>query len=197
MPDPTIFLCISTGTARKAGLHSTGTLSYAILKDADSTDAYFIVTGNSSAGYYSREAVPLARIEACLAHLPPDSPIQAKSLRPTYRGKSANDSGFLLALLRQEGLVTASPDTFNQNIKSGDWPAWRQAVLAKAGEPFECPVKQATTTMSISTEPTTAAASITDAVPLTHKGRKPRKDHDARHAHPSGTAGGDDHDPVA
>lgn len=183
MSAPITYLCIRTGTARKAGLHSTGALSYAILKDADATAAYFLVTGNSSSGYYSRVAVPLTRIEAALAHLAEDQAFPAKTLKPAFpSGKSANDAGFLLALLRHEGLLTQAPEGAHLNVRSGDWAAWKDAVLAEAGEPFELPTKQIKTSMT--TADTTSPASITDAPPVViHKGKKGRKEH-VGHAHP-------------
>ena len=184
-----------TGAARKAGLHSTGTLSYAILKDAESTEAYFIVTGNSSAGYYSREAIPLAKIEDCLALLPGDKPIPAKALKAAFRGKSANDGGFLLALLRHEGLLAPAPNACNLSIKSGNCADWRRAVLAQTGEPFDLPTKQVRTTMNLAV---CAEPSITAAPPdVTHKGRKARKDRAADRAHPSIDSTGRDHDSPA
>ena len=156
MSDPTPYLRIRTGTAPKAGLNSTGTLSYAILKDADSAEAYSLVTGNSSAGYYSRVTVPFARIEAALAHLTEDQAFPAKTLKPAFpSGKSANDPGFLLALLRHEGLLSPAPEGAHLSVRTGDWAAWKAAVLAEAGEPFELPTKQIKTPMTAA-EPTSA-----------------------------------------
>lgn len=185
MSDPTNYLCIRTGTARKAGLHSTGSLSYAILRDEEASEAYFIVTGNSSAGYHSREAVPFSRIERILADLPPDNPIPAKALKAAFRGKSANDGGFLLALLRHEGLLAPSPAAPTLNVRQGDWAAWRQAVLDAPGEPFEIPTKPGPQRMT--TAPTSAAteAAITNAPTVPGKGKKARKDRESPHAHPS------------
>lgn len=188
MSDHPIYLCIRTGTARKAGLHSTGTLSYAILKDAEATEVFFMVTGNSSSGYYSREAIPLTKIETCLASLPSDTPIPAKALRPCFLGKSANDGGFLLALLRHEGLLALAPAASNLSIKSGDWKAWREAVLTETGERFELPTKQVKTTMTAAVTATAAKASITNEPTSVLKGKKVRKNRDAQHVHPSGTA---------
>ena len=183
MSDPITYLCIRTGTARKVGLHSTGTLSYAILKDADSTETYFLVTGNSSAGYYSRVAVPFTGIEASLAALTEDQAFPAKTLKPAFpSGKSANDPGFLLALLRHEGLLNPAPEGAHLSVRSGDWAAWKNAVLAEAGEPFELPTKQIKTIMTIADS--TSPASITAAPPVVvHKGKKSRKER-AGHAHP-------------
>lgn len=196
MSDPTPYLCIRTGTAPKAGLNSTGTLSYAILKDADSAEAYFLVTGNSSAGYYSRVTVPFARIEAALAHLTEDQAFPAKTLKPAFpSGKSANDPGFLLALLRHEGLLSPAPEGAHLSVRTGDWAAWKAAVLAEAGEPFELPSKQTQTAM---TAAESTSASITAAPPLAvHKGKKGRKDR-AGHAHPDLNATEEaHHDPAA
>lgn len=198
MSDPITYLCIRTGTARKAGLNATGTLSYAILKDADSTEAYFIVTGNSSSGYYSRVAVPFSSIEASLAALTEDQAFPAKTLKPAFpSGKSANDAGFLLALLRHEGLLAPAPEGAHLNVRSGDWSAWRDAVLAEAGKPFELPTKQIKTAMNTTESSTTAL--ITAAPPVVlHKGKKGRKDRPADHVHPEIIASEEDkHDSPA
>lgn len=185
MSDPITYLCIRTSTARKAGLHSTGTLDYAILKDAESAEVFLAVTGNSSSGYYSRVAVPLTSIEGCLSHLQEGGAIPAKTLKPAFpRGKSVNDAGFLLAVLRAEGLLSPAPEGAHLSIRSGDWSAWRNAVLAETGEPFELPTKQAKTAM---TPPEgNPAASITASPPNPpRKGKKARKDSGERQAHPT------------
>ncbi|MDD3355210.1 hypothetical protein [Zoogloea sp.] len=172
MSDPITYLCIRTGT-----------LSYAILKDADATEAYFLVTGNSSTGYYSRVAVPFTGIEAALAHLAEDQAFPAKTLKPAFpSGKSANDPGFLLALLRHEGLLTSAPEGAHLSVRSGDWAAWKDAVLAEAGEPFELPTKQIKTIMTTTDSITSSSITATPPVVI-HKGKKGRKARTG-HAHP-------------
>lgn len=185
MSEPTHFLCVRTGTASKAGRHSTGSLSYAILRDAGASEAYFIVTGNTSGGYYSREAVPFSRIEQCLAELPAESPIPARALRPAFRGKSANDGGFLLALLRHEGLLAPSPEAPTVNVRQGDWAAWRQAVLDAPGEPFEIPTKPSPRAMTTPASPAAAEAAVTNAPSLPGKAKKARKDREPASPHPT------------
>lgn len=185
MSEPTSFLCVRTGSAAKAGRHSTGSLTYAILRDAAATEAYFIVTGNTSGGYYSREAVPFSRIEQCLAALPTESAIPAKALRAAFRGNSANDGGFLLALLRHEGLLAPSAEAPSLNIRQGDWAAWRQAVLDAPGEPFEIPTRPGPQPMTTPASSAAAEAAITNAPGLPGKAKRARKDRESPHAHPT------------
>lgn len=139
MTTETQFLRIKTDAAPKTSLNATGCVSYAVLKDTESTDAYICMLANEGGGYFSREAVPFTAIEACLSGVNTERTIPAKVFRRAFVGKSVNNAGFLVHALRHERLLLPSPDAAHQHILGPGWPAWKLAVLAQAGEPFELP----------------------------------------------------------
>ena len=133
------FLRIKTDTAPKTSLNAQGGVTYALLKDDNSTEAYFCLLANEGGGYFSREAVPFAAIEACLSGVNTERAIPAKVFRRAFVGRSVNNAGFLVHALRHERLLLPSPEAAHQHILGPDWPTWKLAVLAQAGEPFELP----------------------------------------------------------
>ncbi|PKO42907.1 MAG: hypothetical protein CVU29_11295 [Betaproteobacteria bacterium HGW-Betaproteobacteria-22] len=64
---------------------------------------YFRVYSNSGGGFFSPEWIKLADIQAALAKAP--QPITSYALTNLFKGKSVNTPGFLMATLKQEGLV--------------------------------------------------------------------------------------------
>ena len=136
---PASYFCIKIQSAPKTSLHATGSISYAVLRDADRKDVYFCLLGNEGGGYFSQEAIPFSGIKQCLQGVNMDRPIPAKAFRAAFRGQSANNPGFLVAALRHEGLLHPAPDSSHQHILGGNWDDWRQAMLAVTGESFELP----------------------------------------------------------
>lgn len=65
----------------------------------------FRIYANSANGYFNQEWVEVDRIREVLK----DSPgITSFTLQSVFKGKSQNNGGFLLAALKQEGLVAVS-----------------------------------------------------------------------------------------
>jgi hypothetical protein len=60
------------------------------------------------AGFIAKECVSL---EAIITAIQGDQPITGKTLRPLFKGKSANTPGFALAAARDLGLIVARPGT--------------------------------------------------------------------------------------
>lgn len=139
MTDETQYLRIKSDTAPKTSLNAKGGVTYAVLKDAASTETYFCLLANDGGGYFSREAVPFTAIEACLSGVNTERAIPAKVFRRAFVGRSVNNAGFLVHALRHERLLLPSPDAAHQHVLGPDWSEWKLAVLAQAGEPFELP----------------------------------------------------------
>lgn len=66
----------------------------------------FRIHSNSSAGFFSREWVPMSKIQQELDKVPSGHGITSFTLFPIFKGRSQNSPGFLLAALLNEGLVT-------------------------------------------------------------------------------------------
>ena len=139
MTAATQFLRIKTDTAPKTSLNAQGGVTYAVLKDVDSTEAYFCLLTNDGGGYFSREAVPFSAIQRCLTGVNPDRPVPAKVFRQAFVGRSVNNAGFLVHALRHEGLLQPAPDATHQHVLADGWDDWKAKQLAQPGEPFELP----------------------------------------------------------
>jgi hypothetical protein len=99
--DPAIRI-LKIGTCSSTSGKST--LTYHLGANADSAIQIRVVD-NSGGGFFSPEWIALATIQEALKQTPDDQAITSFSLRGIFRGKSVNTAGFLMAVLKHEGLV--------------------------------------------------------------------------------------------
>ena len=76
-------------------------LSYVI--GTDDNEVYIRIAANTGGGFHSGEWVAVKDIEAALTKTPDE--ITSLNLFKLFRGKSVNSAGFLLAVLKHEGVV--------------------------------------------------------------------------------------------
>jgi len=124
---------LKSAKANKLGKYSEGSIAYQVQADTDRVDLFITITGNDGGGYYSRERVPLEKVEACLGKCEASKPFPSKALKDAFVGRSSNNAGFMVAVLRAEGLLCAAPDAETQHVLAGDWAAWKKAMLAEPG----------------------------------------------------------------
>lgn len=136
---PPAYRSLKVGQAIKTGSRSQGYLHYRILTDTAQQQLYITLIGNDGDGCYSKEIVPFDKIEQCLHGIDTSQPIASKRFQPAFIGKSANNAGFLAAILRAEGLLAPAADALHQHAVQPDWPAWKTALLALApqAEPYQ------------------------------------------------------------
>jgi hypothetical protein len=136
---PPAYLSLKVGQAIKTGSRSQGYLHYRILTDTAQQQLYITLTGNDGDGCYSKEIVPFDKIEQCLHGIDLGKPVASKRFQPAFIGKSANNAGFLAAILRAESLLAPAPEALHQHTVQPDWPAWKTALLALApqAEPYQ------------------------------------------------------------
>lgn len=159
------FLRIKTDTAPKTSLNAKGGVTYALLKDMESTEAYFSLLANEGGGgYFSREAVPFSAIQRCLTGVNAERQIPAKVFRSAFVGRSVNNAGFLVHALRHEGLLQPAPDAAHQHVLADGWEDWKAEVLAEPGEPFELPDAKKDDSGQVRTSPTGQLAGTTKKV---------------------------------
>lgn len=127
------FWLLKEGTAPKLGARAEGGISYHVLADNDHQHLFIAITGNESGGYFSREQVPFDKIEACLDTSQSAKPFPSKAFKEAFTGRSSNNAGFLVAVLRSEGLLAAAPEAETQHVRFGDWSAWKKTMLAEVG----------------------------------------------------------------
>ena len=134
MTDTPTYLHLFTLTAPKTSLNARGGITYAVLKDVDSTEVYLTLLANSGgSGCFGREIIPFARIQACLEGLDPLQTIPAQRFRSAFAAsKSVNNGGFLAACLRHQSLLKAAPDASHQHVLGEDWGAWKDRMLEMA-----------------------------------------------------------------
>lgn len=135
--DTQSFWLLKGGTAPKLGARAEGSINYNVLADDERQRLFIAVTGNKGGGYFSKEHVDISKIEACLDTTASAKPFPSKTLKDAFVGRSSNNAGFLVAVLRHEGLLAAAPGAETQHVRSGDWPAWKKAMLAEAGKLIE------------------------------------------------------------
>ena len=97
-----------------SSLSNRSTIAYQIgvLRGATTTisilqlgEIYFRITANSGKGMFSNDWVSLSAVSEAIDDLPSGQGLTSPSLHAIYFGKSLNTSGFLLAALKEEGLV--------------------------------------------------------------------------------------------
>ncbi|WP_374266706.1 hypothetical protein [Zoogloea sp.] len=131
MSNAPIYLHLATLTAPKTSLNAQGEIVYAILKDEASTEVFFTLLENQGgSGYFGREIIPFANIEACLNGVDLKQTIPAKRfLKAFTASRSVNNGGFLCACLRHQGLLKPAPESPQQHVIGDDWAAWKAKML--------------------------------------------------------------------
>jgi hypothetical protein len=136
---PTRFWLLNAGTAKKLGQHSTGILNYHVLADNNRHGLLIAVTQNEGGGYFSRERIPFSTVVTCLEKYKSGMPFVSKVFKDVFISKSANNAGFLCAVLHALGLLAAAPEVRTRHIVTGDWPLWEKTMLAETGTRIELP----------------------------------------------------------
>lgn len=139
--DLTAFWLLNAGTAKKLGQRSVGILNYHVLADNNRLGLLIAVTRNEGGGYFSRERIPFRTIVACLEKYKSGIPFVSKVLMNAFISKSANNAGFLCAVLHALGLLAAAPEAKTQHVITGNWPHWEKTMLAETGTRIELPAE--------------------------------------------------------
>lgn len=127
------FWLLKDGTAPKLGARAEGSINYNVLADNERQQLFIAITGNKGGGYFSKEHVSITKIDACLDASTSAKPFPSKTFKEAFVGRSSNNAGFLVAVLRHEGLLAAAPEAETQHVRSGDWAAWKTAMLSETG----------------------------------------------------------------
>jgi hypothetical protein len=160
-----------------------GSITYAVLKNAESQTVYFSIVANDGAGQFSNELVSFDKIQQCLAKLDVKKPVAAKIFAPAFVGRSANQPGFLVAAMRQEEILAATVDASHLHIVTGNWDEWKRKILAQEGQPYTPPAPKGKGVVA-STAPADTQAKpeavaheepIREADSMAPKGKKNRK----------------------
>ena len=129
-------ISLKLGQAEKNGKNARGLLSYRVVCDGDRQDISLVLVGNEGGGWFSPELVPLARIEGMLESQGEDTPIPVNALRAVFVSRSANNAGFLAAVLVAEGLLELAEGSPRRYARTDDWDTWKLSMLDEPGESF-------------------------------------------------------------
>lgn len=171
---------IKTERARKTG---EGSITYAVLKDADSHGVYFTLLASDAAGQFSNELVSFDKIQQCLTKVDPRKPIAAKIFAAAFVGRSSNNFGFLVAAMRQEQILAATVDASHLHVVTGNWDDWKRKILAQEGQPYTPPAPKGkgvfASTAPVDTQAKPEAVVHDEPIPqadsMALKGKKTRK----------------------
>lgn len=128
---------LKTARAPKLGKQAEGGIGYQIVTGSDRKEPMIQIVSNDSGGYFSKEAVYLSRVAACVDQHQKDQSFPSKLLQTAFTGRSSNNAGFLAAILRAEGLLAVAPDAEGRHVISGDWTAWKASTLAVPGQAID------------------------------------------------------------
>jgi hypothetical protein len=87
-------------------LSGRSTLTYQIACSAEA-GVMLRVSSNSGGGYFSKEWVPFAAVDALLIE---SEPLTFSTLQPLFEGRSVNTGGFLMAVLKSLGVIKVQDD---------------------------------------------------------------------------------------
>ena len=136
-------LLLKEETAQKLGKFDGEVLRYQITRDTESSEMSLRIISNSSGGYFSREFVPVSRIEATLAKLAKTEAFPSKALADVFAGRSSNNAGFIAAILRHEDLLGPANETDGKHKVCGDVATWKKVLASVPGNPLEIEVSEA------------------------------------------------------
>ncbi len=119
-------------TAICPSLSERSKLTYHVGYGTDS-DILLRVFANSGKGVFNRDWIPVSAIQTIVNELPEGVAVVSSTFHPLYSGKSSNNSGFLLAVLKHLGLVR-SDEAYQRGYEFLDTTEFMAAMEALIAE---------------------------------------------------------------
>jgi hypothetical protein len=101
-------------------LSNNSTLTYHIGCDDKDNSIYFRIKANTGGGFFNDEWVAMADIQTAFENWPVDNPLTSFALNDLFTGKSANSPAFLMAILKEEGIVMTLKGKHRNHEYQGD-----------------------------------------------------------------------------
>lgn len=123
---------IRQGSASKLSPKSTDELTYQIGIHAETQQLHLRIASNGTGGYFSDEWIPVETVEKYFDQtFNKETAFSSTRLRSAFlQGKSANNAGFLAAILRKEKLLSPHEKNCFQHLLTGDFDKWKNQLLA-------------------------------------------------------------------
>ncbi len=134
LPEESYKLLIESGQAKKISPKASGILTWQLAMSETDNELYLRLMANGSGGLFSKDWVPLSKIESVL-EVQPTTGFTSGVFRSLFKGSSANNAGFLAAVLRSPDicLLEAHPEKLFTHVLYADWRA-RLKTLGKVGD---------------------------------------------------------------
>ena len=122
---------LKTGIAKKLSPKASGEIKYAIGLHNETNELQIRLLSNSSGGYHSKEWVPFPNIEKCFDNtFDSEKTFKSILLKPSFLNRgSSNNAGFLAAVLRAEGIISADDKNPFLHIMTGNFDVWKKRQL--------------------------------------------------------------------
>ncbi|HEY9029764.1 MAG TPA: hypothetical protein VIM93_00235 [Kangiella sp.] len=122
------------GKATKLSPKAEGHIGFQIIKDSQGGVAIQL-TDNTSGGIFSKNPIPLKQIVTLLGKQTPEKPFKSSLVKDVFSGKgskSANNTSFLIAVLRSKELELISPSDKSQflSVLSPEFKAQSKKLLS-------------------------------------------------------------------
>lgn len=130
----TSYRLIRESRAAKLGLRSSGQIVFQILTDDSLQDLFVRIAANEGGGYASDEAVSVHALVRCITDLETGGLLRSGTFKSAFVGRSANNSGFITAVLLAEGLLSRDAERPHLLIDNGRWNDWCATQLAVSGD---------------------------------------------------------------
>lgn len=134
LPEESYKLLIELGQAEKISPKASGMLTWQLAMSETDNELYLRLLANGSGGLFSKDWISLSKIESVL-EVQPITGFTSGVFRPLFKGGSANNAGFLAAVLRSPDicLLEAHPEKLFTHVLYADWRV-RLKTLSKVGD---------------------------------------------------------------
>ncbi|EEF9166555.1 MULTISPECIES: hypothetical protein [Enterobacteriaceae] len=121
-PEEEYVLLIESGLAEKISPKASGMLTWQLAKSEADNELYLRLIANGSGGLFSKDWVPITKIESVLENQPATG-FTSGVFKSLFKGASANNAGFLAAVLRSPDicLLEGHPDKLFTHVLYPDW----------------------------------------------------------------------------
>ncbi|MES3615939.1 hypothetical protein [Enterobacter hormaechei] len=121
LPEESYKMLIESGQAEKISPKASGILTWQLAMSEKDNDLYLRLMANGSGGLFSKDWVPLSKIESVL-EVQPTTGFTSGVFRSLFKGASANNAGFLAAVLRSPDicLLEAHPEKLFTHVLYAD-----------------------------------------------------------------------------
>jgi hypothetical protein len=115
-------LLIESGQAEKISPKASGMLTWQLAMSEVDNELYLRLVANGCGGLFSKDWISLSKI-ATVLETQPATGFTSGVFRPLFKGASANNAGFLAAVLRSPDicLLEAHPEKLFTHVLYPDW----------------------------------------------------------------------------